>query len=163
MRMKLLDKEHRKKRIWGILAAALFLAIVVFSVQGKNSCNAHRLYVNDQPIFTFESPEAALSSMTVNPLLSEENWLSLSCEGGRPAHDIQLYIRLAREKDGMIAMSPNATLCNFSPTQDEAAFTMNDILRLDEDPDYDLVLFELVNYEKTPPAYQYAVFRWIDS
>ena len=161
--MKLLDKEHRKKRIWGILAAALFLAIVVFSVQGKNSCNAHRLYVNDQPIFTFESPEAALSSMTVNPLLSEENWLSLSCEGGRPEHDIQLYIRLAREKDGTIAMSPNATLCNFSPTQDEAAFTMNDILRLDEDPNYDLVLFELVNYKKTPPAYQYAVFRWIDS
>ena len=109
---------------------------------------------------THETPEEALSSMTESPLLPEVNRLSLSCKGGRPEHDIQLYLRLAKENDGTILTSPYATLYNFSPTQDEAAFAMNDVLDLDEASNYDLVLFELITYKKAAaPTYQYAVFR----
>lgn len=123
-------------------------------------CNTHRLQVNDQPILMYETPEEALSSMTESPLLPEVNRLSLSCKGGRPEHDIQLYLRLAKENDGTILTSPYATLYNFSPTQDEAAFAMNDVLDLDEASNYDLVLFELITYKKAAaPKYQYAVFR----
>lgn len=105
--------------------------------------------------------------MTESPLLPEANRLSLSCEGGRPEHDIQLYLRLATENDGAIRTSPYATLYNFSPTQNEAAFAMNDVLDLDEGSNCDLVLLELITYEKTGAATkgasQYAVFRWTGS
>lgn len=135
----------------------LVLGIVSFSVQSGPHCNTHRLQVND---LMYETPEEALSSMTESPLLPEVNRLSLSCKGGRPEYDIQLYLRLAKENDGTILTSPYATLYNFSPTQDEAAFAMNDVLDLDEASNYDLVLFELITYKKAAaPTYQYAVFR----
>ena len=152
-----------RKRLWVILAAILLLGIVAFSLQSRNQCNAHRLYVNDQRISMFASPEEALSSMTDSPLLPDVNQLSLSCEGGRSEHDIQLYIRMAEEKDGTITISPYATLYNFSSTNNKAEFAMNDIVSLDEESNYDLVLFELLTYEKaaaaTKAASQYAVFR----
>ena len=149
-----------RKRIWVMLAFFLVLGIVSFSVQSGPHCNTHRLQVNDQPTLMYETPEEALSSMTESPLLPEVNRLSLSCKGGRPEHDIQLYLRLAKENDGTILTSPYATLYNFSPTQDEAAFAMNDVLDLDEASNYDLVLFELITYKKAAaPTYQYAVFR----
>ena len=113
-----------RKRIWVMLAFFLVLGIVSFSAQSGPHCNTHRLQVNDQPILMYETPEEALSFMTESPLLSEVNRLSLSCKGGRPEHDIQLYLRLAKENDGTILTSPYATLYNFSPTQDEAAFAM---------------------------------------
>lgn len=138
-----------RKRIWVMLAFFLVLGIVSFSVQSGPHCNTHRLQVNDQPILMYETPEEALSSMTESPLLPEVNRLSLSCKGGRPEHDIQLYLRLAKENDGTILTSPYATLYNFSPTQDEAAFAMNDVLDLDEASNYDLVLFELITYKKS--------------
>lgn len=97
-----------------MLAFFLVLGIVSFSVQSGPHCNTHRLQVNDQPILMYETPEEALSSMTESPLLPEVNRLSLSCKGGRPEHDIQLYLRLAKENDGTILTSPYATLYNFS-------------------------------------------------
>ena len=155
-----------RKRLWVIIAVFLFLGIVAFSVPNRDPCNAHRLYVNDQPVSLFASPEEAFASMADGPLLQEVNQLSLSCEGGRPEHDIQLYIRMAEEKDGTVIISPYATLYNFSSTNNKAEFSMNDVLDLDEKSDYDLVLFERITYEKTAAATkatsQYAVFRWID-
>ena len=149
-----------RKRIWVMLAFFLVLGIVSFSVQSGPHCNTHRLQVNDQPILMYETPEEALSSMRDEPLLPDVNQLRLSCEGGQPVHDIQLYLRPAQENDGEIITSPCATFYNFSPTQNEAAFAMNDVLDLDEASNYDLVLFELITYKKTAaPTYQYAVFR----
>lgn len=152
-----------RKRIWAILAVLLVLGAAAFSLQSRNPCNTHRLQVNDRPILLYETPEEALSSMSESPLLPDVNQLSLTCEGGRPEHDIQLYLRLAMENDGTILTSPYATLYNFSPTQNEAAFVINDILELDEKSNHELVLFELITYEKTAAATaaasQYAVFR----
>ena len=156
-----------RKRLWVILAVVLLLGIVVFSVQSRNPCNTHRLQVNDQPVSMASSPEEALSAMTDEPLLRDMNRLSLSCGGGRPDHDIQLYIRMAQEKDGALVISPYATFYNFSSAENKAEFTMNDIVSLDEESNYDLVLFERITYEKTAAATkaasQYALFRWIDS
>lgn len=149
-----------RKRIWMIIAVFFVSGVVAFSVQSRDPCNTHRLYINDQPVSVFASPEEALSSMRDEPLLPDVNRLRLSCEGGRPEHDIQLYLRLAQENDGEIITSPCATFYNFSPMQNEAAFAMNDVLDLDEASNYDLVLFELITYKKaTAPTYQYAVFR----
>ena len=101
--------------------------------------------------------------MTDEPLLRDMNQLSLSCEGGRPDHKLQLYIRLAQEKDGALIVSPYATFYNFSSVKNKASFAMNDIVSLDEESNYDLVLFELITYETTAAATkaasQYAVFR----
>lgn len=149
-----------RKRIWMIIAVFLVLGVVAFSVQSRNPCNTHCLHVNDQPVSVFASPEEALSSMRDEPLLPDVNQLRLSCGGGQPVHDIQLYLRPAQENNGEIITSPCATFYNFSPTQNEAAFAMNDVLNLDEASNYDLVLFELITYKKAAaPTYQYAVFR----
>lgn len=155
-----------RKRIWMIIAVFFVSGIVSFSVQSGHHCNTHRLQVNDQPILMYETPEEALSSMTESPLLPEVNRLRLSCEGGRPEHDIQLYLRLAQENDEEIITSPCATFYNFSSAKSKASFAMNDIVSLDEGSNWDLVLFELITYEKTAAAVsaisQYAVFRWPD-
>lgn len=155
-----------RKHLWVILAVVLLLGIVVFPVQSKKPCNTHRLQVNDQSVFLFSSPEEALSAMTDEPLLRDMNRLSLSCEGGRPDHKLQLYIRMAQEKDGALVISPYATFYNFSSAENKAEFAMNDIVSLDEESNYDLVLFERITYEKTAAATkaasQYALFRWID-
>lgn len=149
-----------RKRIWMIIAVFLVSGVAAFSVQSRDPCNTHRLHVNGQPVSVFASPEEALSSMRDEPLLPDVNRLRLSCEGGRPEHDIQLYLRPAQENNGEIITSPCATFYNFSPMQNEAAFAMNDVLNLDEASNYDLVLFELITYKKTAaPTYQYAVFR----
>lgn len=95
-----------RKRLWVILAVVLLLDIVAFSMLRRDPCNIHRLQVNGQPVSLFSSPEEALSAMTDEPLLRDMNQLSLSCEGGRPEHDIQLYLRLAKENDGTILTSP---------------------------------------------------------
>ena len=115
----------------------------------------------------YETPEEALASVTDSPLRQGVNQVSLSCEGGRPEHDIQLYIRMAEENDGTITASPYATFYNFSSANNKAQFAMNDVLSLDENSNYDLVLLERITYEKTAAATkatsQYAVFRWIGS
>lgn len=155
-----------RKRLWVIMAVVLLLGIVAFSVQSRNPCNAHRLYINDQPVSMFSSPGEALSAMAGEPLLQDVNPLSLSCEGGRPDHKLQLYIRMASEKDGAIIVSPYAAFYNFSSAKSKASFAMNDIVSLDEGSNWDIVLFELITYEKTAAAVsaisQYAVFRWPD-
>ena len=151
-----------RRRLWAVMAAVLLLGIVVFSVLSRDPCNTHRLQVNDQPVFLFSSPEEALSAMTDKPLLRDMNQLCLSCEGGRPEHEIQLYIRMAQEKDGALVISPYATFYNFFPAENKTEFAMNDIVSLDEESNYDLVLFERITYEKTAAATkaasQYAVF-----
>lgn len=155
-----------RKRLWVILAVVLLLGIVAFSMLRRDPCNIHRLQVNGQPVSMASSPEKALSAMTDEPLLRDMNQLNLSCEGGRPDHKLQLYIRLAQEKDGALIVSPYATFYNFSSVKNKASFAMNDIVSLDEELNYDLVLFELITYETTAAATkaasQYAVFRWID-
>lgn len=156
-----------RKRQWAIMAVVLLLGIVVFSVQSRNPCNTHRLQVNGQAVSLYSSPEEALSAMTDEPLLRDMNRLSLSCEGGRPKHEIQLYIRMAQEKDGALIISPYATFYNFSSAENKAEFAMNDVLSLDENSNYDFVLLERITYEKTAAAVraasQYAVFRWTGS
>ena len=155
-----------RKRLWVILAVVLLLGIVAFSMLRRDPCNIHRLQVNGQPVSMASSPEKALSAMTDEPLLRDMNQLSLSCEGGRPDHKLQLYIRMAQEKDGVLIISPYATFYNFSSAENKAEFATNDIVSLDEESNYDLVLFERITYEKTAAATkaasQYAVFRWID-
>ena len=152
-----------RKRLWVILAVVLLLGIVAFSMLRRDPCNIHRLQVNGQPVSMASSPEEALSAMSDEPLLRDMNRLSLSCEGGRPDHDIQLYIRMAQEKDGALVSSPYATFYNFSSAENKAKFAMTDIVSLDEESNYDLVLFELITYETTAAATkaasQYAVFR----
>lgn len=155
-----------RKRIWMIIAVFFVSGVVAFSVQSRDPCNTHHLYINDQAVSVFASPEEALSSMRDEPLLPDVNRLRLSCEGGRPEHDIQLYLRLAQENDEEIITSPCATFYNFSSAKSKASFAMNDIVSLDEGSNWDLVLFELITYEKTAAAVsaisQYAVFRWPD-
>ena len=102
-----------RKRLWVILAVVLLLGIVAFSMLRRDPCNIHRLQVNGQPVSMASSPEKALSAMTDEPLLRDMNQLSLSCEGGRPDHKLQLYIRMAQEKDGVLIISPYATFYNF--------------------------------------------------
>lgn len=155
-----------RKRIWMIIAVFFVSGVVAFSVQSRDPCNTHRLHINDQAVSVFASPEEALSAMAGEPLLQDVNPLSLSCEGGRPDHKLQLYIRMASEKDGAIIVSPYAAFYNFSSAKSKASFAMNDIVSLDEGSNWDLVLFELITYEKTAAAVsaisQYAVFRWPD-
>lgn len=116
-----------RKRLWVIPAVVLLLGIVAFSMLRRDPCNIHRLQVNGQPVSMASSPEKALSAMTDEPLLRDMNQLSLSCEGGRPDHKLQLYIRLAQEKDGALIVSPYATFYNFSSVKNKASFAMNDI------------------------------------
>lgn len=138
------------------LAAGLAIAFFLFSTP----CRTHTLSVNKQTISMFESSLEALSAMDNLSVLKNENQLTLSCKGGFPTHNIQLYVRLACEKDGVLYSSPNATIYNFSSFKNEASFLLRDILGLDDSLSYTLIQYELIYYDNAKaPTFQYAFSR----